>query len=266
MKIIAHGDIDGVMSAALVCMHFNDVIPVEYHRASDRFDATGAIVVDMALNRFDPAGTTGQLARCRAWIDHHDGWTIEDHRLHVDVVDCCARVVKEYYGVQGGDNLVDIAAQCDHGYPKTREAIIYHKTLKTDMVHRSVKDLILLGALGLAPPAIFAPYVERYDRDMNPVTMALHDARQKADGLSFTNATTIGQPYDKSKLLHLLSSESPLGAVVSSREGGRMYTTVATLDENVNLVELAGIQSGSPGRVTLKGNRLVEVMQWTGRL
>jgi len=260
VHIIAHGDIDGIASAALVLANeFKGAdVPVYYETPFSIQDAKGAIVVDISIDRTNTAKTIRCLEDCHAWIDHHHGWRMSHEKLFVRNDPSCASVVWDYYRCTDLRHLVDIASECDNGYPTGKDAIIYHKTLKTDLYNRPVKDLILATMLGRMSTSFLRPYVEKYDAEILPVTEHLLEGIEVIGNAAFVNATEPGGSYDKNRILTELTAKAKYGCVITSR-GQNIYTTVATRDPSVNLVDVFNMRAGSPGRVTLRGNEIWKI-------
>lgn len=261
MKIITHGDIDGFACAALYMLNQNNGkwMDVEYHLPSDTFDPRGAIILDLGCDRNNRKKAIHYLNNCRIWIDHHPGWNLEHDRLVYEEKDSCAEVLWEYYNCDIGYDLVEIAKQCDTGYPTLGDAIIYHKTIKTDFVSRAMKDMIVASMMGMLPHDFLLPYVRLYDDEIIQETNRLYDLSEKVGNVRFVNAHT-RQIYDKNKLLSMLYEDSLYGVVIS-RKDGEHRTTIATGDTNTNLLDLFNLDSGSSSRITMKGNKLIEVIQ-----
>ena len=261
MRIVCHGDIDGLACAAIVILNVNKGrwCDVEYALPSGQFDPTGAIVLDLAMDRNQPSKSIAYLDSCEIWIDHHSGWTVQHPRLLCKPRSSCAEVVHEHFKCSTGWDLVEIARQCDTGFPTLDDALVFHKTLKTDFVSRAMKDLILACMIGKLPVTVLEPYVRHYDRAIDAETMRLFSRSDSIGNVGFVLAST-HKIYDKSKLLSLLYADHEYGVVIS-RKNGEYRTTIATRNPDVNLLSMFNLKSGSPSRVTMKGHKLLEILE-----
>jgi hypothetical protein len=263
VDVITHGDIDGLMCVALWILNENrgKWPRIDYHLPSDNFDAKDAIVMDIACDRGNPTRSMAMLDECSIWYDHHEGWPRDHPRLVQGLADSCAEQMWQANNYSVGRELVEVANECDKGFPSSDLALIFHQTIKTNFVSRSIKDLIILVAIGKADASVLYPYVADY-AGVKHETDTLEKTTIECGSVAFINAST-PNIYDKSALLSKLCEKKKV-AVVISRRGAEFSTTVSTNDKTLNLCHALKTTGGSSRRVTLKGNRLIEMLQIFG--
>lgn len=277
--VVAHGDLDGIIST--VCLMKEFVLSIEHTEIIftqpflvDKLEIPEAVkennvfVVDIAVNNRDPEMTKEFIKkignRLAVWYDHHKGWSqilgweSTGGDTYGFVVDSTAQSCAEL--VRKNDELVADATAADTRQGKlSPRAQLIEQATKANMADDTIRLLAVKWLLGDASAregleAAAKKYVaiqtetERLAATYLVGIAALVDARQS------------NHQYDLTQLLLEGQKMSPFAVVLTSHPQQGEGLTIATSRKDVNLVELFGLGSGAPFRVSLPIKRLEEAM------
>jgi hypothetical protein len=272
--IVAHGDLDGIISAALLARRHGwspDEVKVTFTQPFlvDRV-AVGeddeVYVVDLAVNNRDPRMTRDFITRLGgrlvAWYDHHIGWGNEfkdgrDLRFVIaEGYPSCA------FLVGGSSSLVADANAADtrKGLLSDRGILIENAT-KADLSDDRTRDAAFRWLLGdESARAVLEDAARRYAEVMAETERLASGYR--VDGcVAVVDARESNHRYDLTQLLLAGQKKARFAVVlVKDPRDGSKRVTVATGDRSVNLVEVFGLPSGAPFRVNLPVERYEEAV------
>ena len=288
--IVAHGDLDGIVSATLVAEQLD--ISVEELKVVftqpfllDKIDISDDIekvyVVDIAINNRDPQMTEQfieQLGdRLVRWIDHHQGWSKADDKRFIiyPTAPACAtilgsgmppRIAHLYQFVFDA-----VAADTREGELSEVGQLI-EKACKADLRNDNVRVAAVKWLLGdEQQKPLLEETAQKYAAIQEETewlaTAYVHDGNvavvdvPKEYFRTYGAVAPEGHDFDLTQLL--LAGQRlatfAVAKVIDSRSGEEMVT-IAT-KSGVNLVELFELPSGAPFRVTLPVERLEEAVE-----
>lgn len=265
--IITHGDVDGVISAALLTkirqldLRETDVIftqPFLVDKVkTDGYDQI--YVCDIAVNNRDPQMTEKFIQslgdRLIVWHDHHQGWgqyINEDSRFHIDeMAPSCATVI-------GGDQKwIDAANAIDSRKGHSDLGQLLDQATKVNLSDETVRIYAFEYALGLNDGSMLEKKQKEY-KAIQEKTRQLVDSGEVQGRVLVVNAQ--GQEgFDRTQIFIMGYEKAPFVTVLGEFQG-KVTTTVAT-NTKTNLVEVFGLESGAPFRITLEGNQLERVIK-----
>ncbi len=272
--VVAHGDFDGIVSAVRLLEQL--CIPAEDAKVIftqpfliDRVEIPDNIehiyVVDLAVNNRDPEMTETFIeslgTRLEGWYDHHQGWWSEhvhlDGRFHIaEDAEACACL----FG-HGNDPLVQdaIATDTRHGELSEQAQVIEH-ACRADMHNDGIRVAAVKWLLGdWSQREILENAAEKY-AEIQKETERLAATYEADDNVATVDArSTPAENFDLTQLLLTGQKIAAVAAMVihTDPRSGEKMVTVAT-QRKVNLVEIFGLLSGAPFRVTLPVERLEE--------
>ena len=280
--IVAHGDIDGVTSAAILFGQLG-IEPEDLNVVFTQPDLVDQVVipdevdqvyvVDIAINNRDPEMTAdfvrrlgGKLVR---WYDHHQGWEDyhgDDRFTTREGLSCASRI-----GLAHDIRVKDaVVADTREGELSPTGQLI-ERAIKSDMSNDQIRlwaVRLLMGDETCRNPLKGA---ERAYQMVENETKWLAGYGQVKENVWFldvpgTYYKTYGSDgsfhtYDLTQLL-LAGQKLAEFAVVETidHKTDEELVTVATKTK-INLVELFELKSGAPFRVTLPALRLAEVIE-----
>jgi len=147
--IIAHGDADGVICAALIIKKYNLSLDDTVVRWAQPFslpadtildNADVIYVADIGVNFRNIRYTTDFIEKIKdklvIWYDHHRGWERvknKDERFVINAkAKSCASMIMKC-------DLSEVADECDQGAPKSFIAEFINSVLKADIRNNKVK-------------------------------------------------------------------------------------------------------------------------------
>ena len=284
--IVAHGDLDGMTSAALLAEQLGIeskdlsvvftqpflvdqvVIPSEIEKV---------YVVDLAVNNRDVEMTARFIERFGdklvQWIDHHHGWDdkVYDKRFVIDpTAPACAAMLGNGYDTRVQDAIASDTRKLE--LLPTGQLI--DRAIKSDMSEDGIRlwaVKLLMGAEQFRNPLEMAE--KAYELVENETTrlsrgfmvdgsICYNPVDNEVIGcVAFVDTTNSTHKYDLTQLLLAGQGLAHFAVVkiVNSRDNEEMIT-IAT-KSGVNLVELFELLSGAPFRVTLPVERLEEAVE-----
>lgn len=274
--IVAHGDFDGVISAVGVAELFG-ITPKEIRviftqpflvdKVKIPDDIEEVYVVDIAVNNRDPEMTTKFIesigARLETWYDHHAGWSRRGGAFAIDEnFSACAEWFRQegkYPGL-GPLMVVDaIAADTRKGRLSPNSLLIEQAT-KANMADDSIRVAAVKWLLGdESQQAILEAAAEKYvaiqkETERLSATyevsgkVAIVDARG-SHGHDLTQLLLAGQKLAEFAVAKVIDPRSKEERITVATQSGK------------NLVELFGLPSGAPFRVSVEAARLPEVLE-----
>lgn len=297
--IITHGDFDGVASAALLAKKLGispkdvQVIftqPFLVDKVEIPEHITKVYVTDLAINNRDPAMTTAFIHklgdRLVAWHDHHLGWD----RLHVHkwvqthnmVCDPTAPSCAAMMGNLCNPLVVDaIVADTREGIMST-DGQMCEDAVKADLRNDAVRLAVVKFMMGDdTQRPILETAADKYEetrettREMagtysvdgrtDAWIVRVHRAPEKVPRgtIAICDARKCASEYDLTQLL-LEGQKLAKFAVVqhtSSHNGEDMVTIATKSKSDTNLVELFGLESGAPFRITIDNTHFKEAVE-----
>lgn len=273
LLIVAHGDLDGIISAVLVgleCLSRDIRIdfaqPFTVDKVEIPDDVDEVVVVDLAINNRDPLMTMSFINRLGdkllSWTDHHQGWepfdVDQDHydRFEIDPkAPSCASML----GSRG--TLVEDATAADTRQGKLSwRADLIERATKANLSDNSVREAAfwwLLGDEGQFP--ILEKAARKYAA-IQEETERLSATYQVTGQVALVDARSAGQ-YDLTQLLLAGQKLAPFAVAQTVNPSGEEGLTIATSRKDVSLVELFGLGSGAPFRVSISADRLEEALE-----
>jgi len=291
LLLVAHGDLDGIVSAVLasswsrvkdyrfIRVAFVQPFTLDEVKVADDEDI---IVCDIAVNNRDPRMTESFISRLGDqllwWYDHHRGWErleIDDKRFVIDsTAPSCAEVVLGTAQSEGLEpegyalDLVAAATVADSRQGELHEwALLVEKAIKADLSDNEVRKAAYEWLSGHRVDqnhrSVLSEASNKYE-----VVLKNTEELAKSYQVSETGKTALVKIADISNIdmTQLLLAGQRLApfAVVFGWFGpnGRSGSiTIATSRKDVNLVKLFGLPSGAPFRVSLSTERLDEVLK-----
>ena len=285
--IVAHGDLDGITSAALLAEQLkieSEDLNVVFTQPSlvDQVvipeEVEKVYVVDIAINNRDPEMTAdfvrrlgGKLVR---WYDHHEGWQEEDYeadsRFTTRPGPACAARIGNQHDIRVKDAIV---ADTREGELSPTGQLI-DRAIKADMSNNQIREWAVKLLMGDEDYRNPLKGMERAYQMVENETYRLSRGfmidgnicynpadNEKVGIVAFVDATGSNHEYDLTQLL-LAGQKLAKFAVVKTANPvtSEKMVTVATKSKT-NLVELFGLPSGASFRVTLPATRLVEAIE-----
>ncbi len=280
--VIAHGDLDGIMSAALemkrsgLSVAETQVIftqPFLIDKIVIPESIEKIFVVDIAVNNRDTMMTEKFIEQIRdknrlvAWYDHHEGWEkvlgtgmgqTFDNGFFIDPMSrSCAELIDP-----GNEEEEFVAWVADANASDTREGELSERgqlveqamkaNLSDDSVREAAVRWIVNGCREDSDYEILRLKQAEYQR-VQKITEKLVKQYEIHDGVAVVDVRDVSEDYDRTQLL--LKGEqmafSKTAIVLGKNPEGEEVITVATMDKQRNLVNLFGLPSGAPFRVSL---------------
>lgn len=290
LHIVAHGDLDGIVSAVQVaraCRNFpwlaeeksrllnvmlrgpvrtTFVQPFELDKVIINDDEQ-VVVVDIAVNNRDPQTTVDFIRRLGLnldwWFDHHQGWenvlgevaNPEKFAVNPDYSSCASLIVSLTEAPERESEVSDAEASDTRRGSLSPKGEMVEAAIKADLKDDSIREAAfwwLLGDESQLP--ILEEAAERY-ASVQEETSRLAAGFRVTGQVAVVEAGEGSGQFDLTQLLLAGQNLAPFAVVVSE---GRL--TVAT-KSGVNLVDAFGLPSGAPFRVTLPAERLEEVLE-----
>lgn len=276
--IIAHGDMDGIACATLQAELLNitkDLMiifcqPFTVDKIKIPEDVERVYVVDVAVNNRDLQMTENfieQLGdRLVQWTDHHQGWSkVDDKRFVIhSTAPACAVILGSGMPPRLShlQQLVSdaIAADTRKGELSSRGQLIEQAT-KANMTDDSIRVAAVKWLLGdESQKAVLEKAAKSYV-EKKKATEELSAIYQVVGRVAIVDTRNSTHEYDLTQLL-LAGQKLALFAVarIKNPQSKEERITVAT-QGGKNLVELFGLPSGAPFRVSLEVSRLPEVLE-----
>ncbi len=279
--IVAHGDLDGIVSAVLVARDWHDswkefggqaetlvtfVQPFTLDKVEVE-EVEAVFVVDIAVNNRNPQQTLDFVERLGdklyRWYDHHHGWeglVDDDERFIIDeeALSCASILCEE-------DNWTPLAADATAADTRqgslSKKADLIERACKADLSDDSVREAAFYWLLGDENQrSVLESAAERYAA-IQAETERLSATYQVTGNVAVVDARESERNYDRTQLLLAGQGLAPFAVVVSQNlRAGEDYLTIATRRKDVSLVEVFGLPSGAPFRVSIPASRLDEAL------
>ena len=294
VTIVSHGDLDGIISAALRCEKLSPAAKVQFVFTQPFLVNTVVIapetekvfVCDIAINNRDPQMTADFYKRIEdrlvEWDDHHQGWEHDNPRLKSNggkVFSSGSRACAEMLGGQDDIRVQDaIVADTREGVLSEQGQLI-ESAINADPTNDDVRlaaTLLLCGnelmrEVVETAAEVYAAVMEETERlaqefHIDGRAMPVRSSKMYRDESSHgvvavCDASEAKSVFSLTNLL-LKGQEYARFAVVQhvSVHNGDKLVTIAT-KSGVNLVKLFELPSGAPFRVSLPAEKLEEVVE-----
>lgn len=276
--LVAHGDLDGMISAALAIQRYKLALgeteivfvqPFTVDKVEVPEETERVIVVDIAVNNRDPEMTKTFLRRIgdrlAGWFDHHQGWRdfLGFESTGGDVVpflvDSEARSCAEL--LQGDAALVAdaIAADTRKGALSPRAQLIEQAT-KANMSDDNIRLMAVKWLLGDETARAGLEQAAKRYAEIQAETERLAATYRVTGKVALVDARNSNHQYDLTQLLLAGQKLVPHAVVLTVHPKQGEGLTIATSRKDVNLVELFQLGSGAPFRVSLPFKRLDEAL------
>ena len=282
--LIAHGDLDGIISAALeiqnICRHknldLNEILsqliiefvqPYKLEKIGIPMNIEEIYIVDIGINSQDPnmtrdfIGKIGQ--RLIRWCDHHQGWSnllpeMPEEIRNKFMIDenalACALIIN------ASSKLTEDAIAADTREKELSDTgKLLDQALKSDPGNYNIKIAVVKYLLGDERYRCFLKNAAYQYRTVQlPVTQQLIVENCRVEnGIAVVDVRNATKPYDRTLLSMLAKNLSPTGTVILLRKDQRGETMlIATSQEGIDLTKIFGLLGGHPNRI------LVPVSEW----
>jgi hypothetical protein len=289
--VVAHGDLDGIVSAALEMLRYGlrpEITEIKFTQPYliDKIEVDENIkyvfVVDIAVNNRDTEMTRRFIEEISGdklvdWTDHHQGWSEilaqlnkEQRRLFSIFEDSqsAARIIAAESVIPGAEDWVSDANASDtrQGKLSPRGRLIEEAmkaNMSDDTVRESAVRWIVNGCAVIRKTVGGSKEDSDYERlqeaqgkyqKVQEITEKLAERYKVCDnGVAVVDVSAVEEDYDRTQLLLKGEQMSPTKTAVllGKNPEGEEVITVATMDKSKNLVNLFGLPSGAPFRVSL---------------
>jgi hypothetical protein len=266
--VVSHGDVDGIISAALVVkkhgldLSQTDVVftqpflvdkikPAEYEEV---------YVVDLAINNREPEMTKHFIEETLRdklvyWYDHHKGWyqsKLTDERFVIDeAAMSCAAVIG------GPAQWIEAANAIDSRKGESELGQLLDQAMKVNLSDDAVRRVAFEYVLGLNDGEILQKKQQEYQAIERKTEELVQSGEVDGKVLVIDTRREVG--FDRTQIFMKGYQRAPFVVVLGEFEG-KVTTTVAT-NTKTNLVEVFELKSGAPFRITLEGDRVSYVVQ-----
>jgi hypothetical protein len=273
--LVCHGDLDGIISAVCAIQYFELALeeteitfvqPFTVDKVAVSDEVEKVFVIDVAVNNRDPEMTKNFIRRIGdrlvKWIDHHQGWSADltgynPAFLIIPKARSCASIL--YNGVNA--DLVDDAEAADtrSGRLSWRAQLIEQAT-KANMADDNIRLLAVKWLLGDESARAGLEVAAKKYAEIQAETERLAATFRVTGKVALVDARESTYQYDLTQLLLAGQKLAPFAVVVTVHPQQGEGLTIATSCKDVNLVELFGLGSGAPFRVSLPAKRLEEAL------
>lgn len=271
--LVAHGDLDGIISAVCAIQQYElalgetEVVfvqPFTVDKVEIPDETEFVFVVDVAVNNRNPEMTKEFINRIgdrlTTWVDHHIGWSTEITGDNLAFV--INTRVKSCAGIIGTDTqlVADAdAADTRQGELSPRGQLI-EQAIKANMADDNIRLLAVKWLLGDEQARKGLETAAKKYAEIQAKTKRLAATYQVIDNVALVDARQSNHQYDLTQLLLAGQklAQFALALTVHPQQGEGL--TIATSRKDVNLVEIFGLGSGSPFRVSLPAKRLEEAL------
>lgn len=266
--IVAHVDVDGVISAALLMQSFQlpfkeTKIVFAHPYTVDKIvipkSAKRVFVVDIAVSTRNPEMTKAFINRLGKrlvrWYDHHIGWTTEitgdNPAFIIGKTGSCAELI-------GGDSSLvadAIAIDTRRGEPSNRVEML-EKALKAHLDDNNIRLLAVKWLLSGD---------EVMERALNKAAKKYAGIQAETDQLAETykisgnvaqvDARNSKRSYDLTQLLLVGQRRAQFAVALTKTSRGEEKIAISTFCKDVNLVKLFELPSGASFRIHLPASQ-----------
>jgi len=263
--IITHGDVDGVICAAIIKARVERIgedIDVVFTQPFliNKIDYSSydkVFVLDIAANNKNLQMTKDFInhlgQKLVMWGDHHKGWgnVPTDERFIIDdKAKSCASVIAREMSPEI-QSWIEAANAVDSRQGTTELGTLLDQSSKVDLSDNSVRYYAIDFLLNKNNGSLLYQKQREYITIENK-TKVLVCKGQLIEGV-FVIDTRGETGFDRTQLFMLGYKQSPF-VVVLGKLNENIETTIATNLLNINLVDVFGLSSGAPFRVGLDGD------------
>jgi len=278
--VVAHGDLDGIVSAVLEMKRSGlqlgtTEISFTQPYLVDKVEVAEAIqeiyIVDIAVNNRDPEMTKKFIDKIRDklvyWVDHHQGWLPVLSQFHeqrrkfsiYEDSESAARIIAAESSFPADfpvEELVSDANAADTRRGKlSKNGRLIEEAMKADLRNDSIREFAVRWIVnGYEEDEDYEKLQEaqaRYQK-VQAETEKLVERYKVRDDVAVLDVRDVSDDYDRTQLLVRGEQMAPTKTAVllGKNPEGEEIITVATMDKAMNLVNLFGLPSGSPFRVS----------------
>lgn len=288
--IVAHGDLDGIVSATLMKYVFKNrlkVVEVIYTRPhyikifnpnatkpenrgikTDIYDLI--IVVDIAVNNRDPQSTINFINSVRhklLWIDHHET-TVDLPTCIIRKKDSCVKLITDLFPDAKYPKKVKELIKNAHDTDMGNGDNIYNHSLKINLRSDEARREIDMYGTSLLGGELETLMLDRITIKSNRHNDLIKHSNEVYDTLRSIhgNITVLdireyrNKTIDSTYLFHKCYKDTPVVIFkylsTNKSEGGEEYLKIArSRDYYLNLPRLFGLKSGAKYRITIPNSR-----------
>jgi len=275
--IIAHGDGDGVISAAVLKTIYPEAMvtfskPQHLLRLleelGDNPEITKIYIADIGLDRHNSRPIVECVQRhkdkIKLWVDHHHGSEklipVLKDKLLLDVNQPSCPAVMAINGIKVLPKWLEAANACDRplDYPDNSISLLWNQAFRVIISLQAPKELrklqynFLEFLLHHKHAKYLANFRSRYEliaKNTLATLPTIQDVSQKIGFVKITRQTKI----DK-RLLFLEAYKKYEILILWEMVNGKHFLTLGTKNQKIDFLKIFSLSSGSPFRVRLKGN------------
>lgn len=277
--VIAHGDLDGIISAALVMKQFDLQMettkilftqPFLLDKVEVDENIEKVFVVDIAVNNRDTEITRKFIEkigdRLEYWVDHHQGWSgilaqlseeqgqkfsiFEHSQSTARIIAVAWRGIEEWIADANASNT-------RQSYRLSARAYLIKEAIKADPSDNSVRETAVRWIVnGWQVDEDYDKLSEtrkKYWSSVQAETERLAEQYKIHHGIAVVDVRDSSNDYNETQLLLKGERVAPTETAVVLRKNpeGEEVITIATMDQQKNLVRLFGLPSGASFKVNL---------------
>lgn len=289
--LVTHGDLDGIISAVCAVQKFElapgetelvFVQPFTVDKVEIPEEIEDVYVVDVAVNNRDPEMTRRFVEklgdRLAGWYDHHQGWNaflkLGWPRFLAFRIDekagSCAEIIRDIRIVNArGQTLkreVDQGLVADATAADTRKGTLsprgqlIEQAMKANMADDNVRQMAVKWLLGDKAAREGLEEAAKKYAEIQAETERLAVTYQVTGNVALVDARQSNHQYDLTQLLLTGQKLAQFAVVLTVHPQLGEGLTIATSRKDVNLVELFGLGSGAPFRISLPAKRQEEAL------
>lgn len=269
--VVAHGDLDGVVSAALAMGRFGlnlETTEIVFSQPYlvDKVEVPEKIekvfVVDIAVNNRDPEMTRKFIEKMDdrgllgIWCDHHQGWPTEivgRIDFWIKETEACAEMLGD---LDDSKWITDAIVSDTREGELSEQGQLIEQAMKADLSDDTVREAAVRWIVnGCEKDSDYQRLQEAQGiyQKVQAETEELAKQYKVRNGVAVVDVREAVEDYDRTQLLLKGEQMVPTKTAVllGKNPEGEEIVTVATMDKAMNLVDLFGLPSGAPFRVSL---------------
>jgi hypothetical protein len=273
--VISHGDVDGVISAALLAekhqlsLQETDVVFTQPFLVEKvKTDGYKQIYIcDLAVNNRDPQMTQRFIEslgnRLVVWYDHHQGWTnsgLTDERFVIDESAASCAII-----IGGDQQWVEAANAIDSRKGQSDLGQLLDQSMRVDLSDEEVRRYAFEYLLGQNDGSLLKKKQKEYETIQEKTRQLVNSGEVR--GQTLVVDTRGHKGFDRTQLCLLGYERAPYVCVLGTTPPPEeKVTTLVATNTNTNLVKVFGLQSGAPFRIGLEGDHVESVVNTLNNL
>jgi hypothetical protein len=266
--LVSHGDVDGVISAALLVerhqlnLQETDVVFTQPFLVEKvKTDGYEQIYIcDLAVNNREPQMTQNFIKsmgdRLYVWYDHHQGWInsgLTDERFIIDEsAPSCATIIG------GNQKWIEAANAIDSRKGHSDLGQLLDQAMRVNLSDEEVRRYALEYLLGQNDGSLLQKKQKEY-KAIQEKTRQLVDSGE-VRGQVLVVDTRGHEGFDRTQLCLLGYERAPYVCLLGTTPPPEKVTTLVATNTKTNLVEVFGLQSGAPFRIGMEGDHVERVI------